>query len=131
MLQWYCILKCFQFFFQFFLGRTPTSTSHFFCPFVHLIPYLRSHTLSDYNFWYTCKMMISLGFFFHFFLILIFCAVMGLHGQKINQRQNEKLQLHLPCAISQEKYSIYHDFCYTCVCKMMVSPYVSFIFFKI
>ena len=35
-----------------------------------------------------CKMMISPGFFFHFYEILTFWAVRGVKGQKI--AQNEK-----------------------------------------
>ena len=42
--------------------------------------------------------------FFFFFEIFIFQAVMGVKGQKI--AQNEKEQLHLSHAISQEQYSI-------------------------
>ena len=49
-------------------------------------------------------MMISPGVFFFFFGILIFWAVRGIKGQK--KVKNEKEQLHLSCAISQEQYSI-------------------------
>ena len=49
-------------------------------------------------------MMISPGVSFHFLKILIFWAVRGVRGQKI--AQNEKQQLHLSLAISQEQYSI-------------------------
>ena len=51
-----------------------------------------------------CKMMISPGFCFHFFEILIFWAVRGVKGQKVVQ--NEKQQLQTSHAISQEQYSI-------------------------
>ena len=59
-------------------------------------------------------MMISPSvFFFHFFEIFIFWAVMGVKGQKI--AQNEKYILNLLHAISQEQYSYDHGFWFTCV----------------
>ena len=48
--------------------------------------------------------MISPGVFFHFFKMFIFWAVREVIGQK--NAQNEKQQLHMSCAISQEQYSI-------------------------
>ena len=58
-----------------FLGGTPTSICHFFCPFVcpstcH-VPYLRNQTSSNHNFWYTCVKWWYLPAFFHFFEVLI------------------------------------------------------------
>ena len=72
-------------------------------------------------------MMVSPGVFFIFFQILIFWAVTGVKGQKI--AQNEKEQLHLSRAISQEQYSIWSWFLVH-YCKMMISPGVFFIFSK-
>ena len=66
--------------------------------------------------------------FFFFFEIFIFQAVMGVKGQKI--AQNEKEQLHLSHAISQEQYSIWSWFLVH-LCKMMISPGAFFHFFKI
>ena len=57
--------------------------------------------------------MISPGIFFIFFEIFIFWAVRGVKGQKI--AQNEKRKLHLSCAISQEQYSIWSWFSYSCI----------------
>ena len=70
-------------------------------PFVRCTPYLRNHTSSGHNFWYKYIKWWYLQAFFSFFLILIFWAVRGVKGQKI--AQNEKYQLHLSCAISQEQ----------------------------
>ena len=71
-----------------------------------------------------CKMMISPGVFFIFYETLIFWVV---KGQKIVQ--NEKWQLHLSRAISQQQYSIWSWFLVH-LCKMMISPGVFFIFLK-
>ena len=48
--------------------------------------------------------MIFPGVFFQLFKNLVFKAVRGVKGQKI--AQNEKKQLHLLLAISEEQYSI-------------------------
>ena len=62
--------------------------------------------------------------FFYFFEIFIFLAVIGLKGQKI--AQNEKEQLHLSRAISQEQYRLWSWFSVH-LCKMMISARVFFI----
>ena len=73
-----------------------------------------------------CKMMIPPGVFF---LIQIFISrdVRAVKGQKIVQ--NEKLQLHPSCTISQEQYSISSWFLVH-LCKMMISPGAFFILLR-
>ena len=66
--------------------------------------------------------MISPGVLFLSFFFLI--SFFRLFGQKI--AQNEKSQLHLSCAISQEHYSLWSLFLVH-LCKMMLSPGVCFI----
>ena len=75
-----------------------------------------------------CKMMISSGVFFHFYLILIFWAVKEVKEKKL--AQNEKQQLHLLHAICQEQYSIWSWFLVH-LFKMMRSPGFFLIFFLI
>ena len=76
--------------FLFKVGRPPLyvtlSVRLSVCPSVHRAPYLRNHTSSDYNFWYTCVK--NTGVFSINFKILIFWAVRGVKGQKTVQ--NEK-----------------------------------------
>ena len=61
-----------------------------------------------------CKMMIYLGFFFHFFRILILCVVRRVKGQKMAQNDKKKLS-H---AISHELYLIWLWFLAQ-MCKMV------------
>ena len=61
--------------------------------------YLRNHVSYDCHLWYMhlCKMILSLGYFFHFFKILILWVVKGgagVNGQKMVQ--NEKKLCHAP-----------------------------------
>ena len=59
-----------------FRGGSPTSICHFFLPFAHHAPYLRNHTVSDHNFWYTCK-TICWSIFFLFFKNFWFFGLLG------------------------------------------------------
>ena len=119
-----------------FLGEAPTSICYFFHPSIHLYvclpicrtPYLRNGTLSNHNFWCTCVKWWYLQTFFHFFEILIFWAVRRIKGQKI--ARNEKWQLHVSHAISQEQLVYDHDFWYTCV-KWWYIQWFFFIFLKL
>ena len=100
------------------------------CPSICHTPHLRNHMSFDHTFWCTyvkCWYLLSFYFFaFHFLKILIFWAVREVKGQKI--AQNEKQQLHLSSAISQEQYSIWSWFL-VYMCKMVISPGLFFIFF--
>ena len=97
------------------------------CLSIRCASHLRNCTSSNYNFWYTCKMMISPKKVY-FFLVLIFWAVRGLKEQKI--AQNEKNQLDLSRAKSQEQYCIWSWFLVN-VFKMMISPGAFFLFFEV
>ena len=79
--------------------------------------YLKKHTPYDHDFWYTWKMMISPGGFFHFFKILIFGFFREVKGQKITQ--NEKIPSYIIWL-----WFLVH------MCKM-ISPAFFFHFFKI
>ena len=70
------------------------------------------------SFMVMCKMMLSLGFFFQFFQILIFQIVREVKLQKTVQ--NDK-KLCPSCFISQEPYIIWLSFM-ICMCKMIISP---------
>ena len=131
---------------KFFLGGAPTSVCHFFHlsihpsihPFVHpslsirLCPSVMHHISGTVHYltiifdtrvkwWYLQKKI-------YFFLILIFWAVWGLKEQKI--AQNEKKQLDLSRAKSQEQYCIWSWFLVN-VFKMMISPGAFFLFFEV
>ena len=86
-----------------FLGGAPTSVCHFYhssmcpsvCPSVRLsichAPYLRNHTSSDHNFWYSCVKWWYLQAFFSIFKFLFYFGLLGgggVKGQKI--AENEK-----------------------------------------
>ena len=106
-----------------------------------------------------CKMIISLGVFFHFFKILIFWIVRGVKGKKIAWNDKELCLSHLICqepyivwssfvvhkckgqkmaqndkkklyhSVSQELYLIWLRFLVH-ICKMMISPAIFFSFFQ-
>ena len=103
-------------------------------PFVHSslsirhASHLRNSTSSNYNFWYTCVKWWYPPQKNFFFLILIFWAVWGLKEQKV--AQNEKKQLDLSRAKSQEQYCIWSWFLVN-VFKMMISPGAFFLFFEV
>ena len=75
-----------------------------------------------------CKMMISLGSFFHFFKILVLLVVKGggIEGQKMVQNEKKFCLLR---SISQESYIIWFWFM-VLMCKKIISLRV-FHFFKI
>ena len=97
-------------------------------PSVSRAPYLRNHTSSNHNFWYTHVKWWYLQGFFHCFENLIFWAVRGVKGQKI--AQNEKWKLHTSGAISQEQYSLW-SWVLVHLCKIMISPGFFFFIFDI
>ena len=72
-----------------------------------------------------CKMIIPSRFFFYFFKILIFWIDRGVKRQKTVQ--NGKKKLCLLRSISQEPYIIWLSFMVQ-ICKMIISPGVSFNF---
>ena len=129
------ISKCFFQFFKILIFRVVkgikvqkiVQNDKKFCP---------SHFISQepYIVWlsfmvHMCKMIISLGFFFQFFKILIFCVVFGLSfvkGQKTVQ--NDK-KFCVSCFISQEPYIIQLSFMVH-LCKMIISWGDCFIFSK-
>ena len=86
-------------------------------------PYLRNHTSSDFDLWYSCVKQ-YLQDFFHFFKI--FWVARRVKGQKIAQNDKKLCLLHL---ISQEPYIIWSSFVVH-NCKMK-SPSIFFYFFKI
>ena len=113
-----------------FLDGAPTSISHFFrpsvCPSVGPSRTKSQEPCNNYhNFWYTCIKWWYLQAFFHFSKILIFWAVRRVKGQKV--AQNEKQQLHLSRAISQEKCSIWSWFLVH-LCRMIISSGVFYFF---
>ena len=93
-----------------------------------------SHTISQeqYSLWswflvHLCKLMMSPVFFFYIYIyISIFWAVRGVRGQKIGQ--NEKCQLQPSNAISQEQYSLWSWFWYTCVKWYLQEFFVIFLY---
>ena len=66
-------------------------------------------------------------YFFYFFKILIFSVVRGVKGKKLVQNDKKLCPLHL---ISQEPYIIWLSFMVH-MCKMIMSPGLFFVFFKI
>ena len=65
-----------------------------------------------------CKMVISPGFFFFHFNILIFQVVSGVKGKKMAQKDKKFSLLH---SISQELYIIWLSF-WVHIFKMVISP---------
>ena len=65
-----------------------------------------------------CKMIISPGFFFHFFKILILRVVEGTKVQKITQNDKKFCLSHV---ISQEPFIIWSSFMVD-MCKKIISP---------
>ena len=94
-------------------------------PSLRCAPYPRNLTSSDHNFWKTCKMMISSGFFFfHFFKNLGLWVVSVVKGQKM--AQNDK-------KLCYASYLRNHASCVSFMahlCIMMIFPGVFFFFFK-
>ena len=80
---------------------------------------------NDCHLWYTSvKWYLQ---FFHFFKVLIFQAVSGVKVQKFVQNEQKFCQPH---SISQEPYIIWFSFMVE-MCKIIKSPGIDFIFFKI
>ena len=94
--------------------------------FVCHAPYLSNHTSYDCHMVHLCKVIISPGFFFIFFKILIFQVVKGVKGQKMVQ--NDK-KLCPSGFISQELYIIWLSFM-AHLCKMIIYLGSFFIFSK-
>ena len=72
-----------------------------------------------------CKLMISLGFFFFFFKILVLWVVWKVKGQKIAENNKKLCPLHF---ISQELCII--SWFMVDMCKSTISPCVFYIFSK-
>ena len=89
---------------------SPSITHHISETIHHLIIIFGTHVYNDIS-----------SRFFHFFDIFIFWAVEGVNRWKTVQ--NEKYQLHLSCAISQEHE---HDFWCTCVRWWYLQVFFSF-----
>ena len=77
--------------------------------------YLRSHTSSDHNFWFTCvKLSYLQAFLLLFSSIFIFCSVSWVKVQKSSPKWKIKITSVL-CHISRTILAYDHDFWYTCV----------------
>ena len=102
-----------------FLGKKwPKIKNNYICH----VSYLRNSIAYDHDFWYTCVKWWYLQAYFQFFKIWFF----GLKGKK-----RSKMTKNCPsCFISQEPYIIWMSFMVH-LCKMIISPGVFFIFFKI
>ena len=80
---------------------------------------------------YICKMVISPGFFFHFFKILVLQIVSAVKWQKVTQSDKK---LYLLLSLSQEPYiiwlSVMVHMCKMIICKMIKFSGVFFNFSK-
>ena len=116
---------CILYFLYFFRWGTHLSMSLFpsvrlsVCPSIRRTSYLRNRTSSNRNFWYTSEMMISPGSFVSFFKFSFL-------GLKLLRMKNNNYISH---TISKDQSSIWSWFL-AHVCKIMISPGVSFILLK-
>ena len=93
--------------------------------YIHHMPYLRNSMVYNHDFWYT------LGFFFHFFKILIFWVVIfwfsRVKGQEIVQN-DKNFVCHAPYL---RKHASYDRHLWYVKCEMIISQVAFFHFFKV
>ena len=97
------------------------------CPSVCCAPYLRNHTSSNHNFWYTCVKWWYLQVSFALFWNFDFFVFRRVKVQKMAQNDKKICPLHF---ISQEPYVIWSSFMVH-MCNRIISPGVLYIFINL
>ena len=97
------------------------------CPSVCCAPYLRNHTSSNHNFWYTCVKWWYLQVSFALFWNFDFFVFRRVKVQKMAQNDKKICPLHF---ISQEPYVIWSSFMVH-MCNRIIAPGVLYIFINL